>query len=42
MVLVVNGSLLAGWYSRWCLRRMYQDAKRALESSREQKAVSHA
>jgi len=25
------GILLAGWYSRWCLRRMCQDAKRALE-----------
>ncbi len=27
------GILLAGWYSRWCLRRMCFDAKRALETS---------
>lgn len=26
------GTLLAGWYSRWCLRRMCQDTKRALEA----------
>ncbi len=26
------GFLLAGWYSHWCLRRICQDAKRALET----------
>ena len=36
------GNLLAGWYSRWCLRRMCQDAKRALESSREPRTLGHA
>jgi len=28
----VLGILLAGWYSRWCLGRMCQDTKRALEA----------
>lgn len=28
------GLLLSGWYSRWCLRRICQDAKRALEMPR--------
>ena len=29
---MVLGILLAGWYSRWCLRRICRDTKRVLEA----------
>jgi hypothetical protein len=37
----VLGAVLAGPYSRWCLRQMVGDAKRALESPVQERSLEH-
>ena len=37
----VLGAVLAGPYSRWCLRQMVGDAKRALESRVQERSLEH-